>query len=405
MLARSSGRLLAQTSITVTATRPTIRLATPFLTRNLLTARSITSSPIARNTVEQDDPEKANHFHRLEYMLSEPSEPNQITLVSELQDDQISFLPLVIRAHNLWQPPPSGLPLPLRENPSLLKDPATAHLCPEFLYNSFHFPSQRHLQRFHRELVSTLQGKFRKVEPVLLLDPSSKTLTIGLPSHVGIQPPYPARENANQVKEMLEKYRAEQTSEQEKRDIAKKMRSYAIPHGFKHHCHAISFYLSTLFNSVRNVAEEEIGWVNFSNMGTLEGSTRTSAGGEDASSADGVEESVPVDVGSNATKGIAKKASKEWRRDRRNKQPKGAAKPTAKKQQSMADRLRSVTPKVVQDGVELKADDPRLPEAGTFVAQDGDKHKVSDGVDTLEEHVPFPNPTAEEMGIKKPTET
>ena len=53
----------------------------------------------------------------------------------------------------------------------------------------------------------------------------------------------------------------------------------------------------------------------------------------------------------------------------------------------------------------LKADDPKLPEAGTFVAQDGDAHKPSEGVDKLEEHVPFPKPSAEEMGIKKPTET
>lgn len=345
-------------------------------------------------------------------MLSEPTESNQTTLVSKLQDDQLSFLPLVIRANNFWQPPPPGFPLPRRENPSLLTDPATAHLCAEFLYNSFYFPSARHLRRFHRELLSTLQGKFRKVEPVILLDPGSRTLTIGLPSHVGIQPPYPAKENGNKVREMLEKYRSEQTSEQEKKDIAKKLRSYAIPHGFRNSCHAMSFYLPTLFGSLRNVAEEEIGAVKFSNMGTLEGSTRGSAGGEDAKSADGVEDSVPVDVGSNATKGIANKASKEWRRDRRNKQLKGAAKPATKKQENMADRLRSETarvadaePPVTSEGEELKADDPRLPEAGTFVAQDGDKHKENKGVDALEEHVPFPKPTAEEMGIKKPTET
>ncbi len=51
------------------------------------------------------------------------------------------------------------------------------------------------------------------------------------------------------------------------------------------------------------------------------------------------------------------------------------------------------------------ADDPKLPEAGTFVAQDGDVHKPSEGVDSLQEHVPFPKPTADEMGIKKPTES
>ena len=51
----------------------------------------------------------------------------------------------------------------------------------------------------------------------------------------------------------------------------------------------------------------------------------------------------------------------------------------------------------------LRADDPKLPEAGTFVAQDGDVHKP-DADEALEEHVPFPKPSPEEMGMKKPTE-
>ncbi len=50
-----------------------------------------------------------------------------------------------------------------------------------------------------------------------------------------------------------------------------------------------------------------------------------------------------------------------------------------------------------------QADDPALPEAGIFVAQDGDVHKGNTAeADGLQNHVPFPTPSAEEMGIKKP---
>ena len=90
-----------------------------------------------------------------------------------------------------------------------------------------------------------------------------------------------------------------------------------------------------------------------------------------------------------------------------------------KEQSSMADRLRPDNPKLPEarasademgikkpvDVNEVKPDDPSLPEADTFAAQDREAHKPSDDVQDLKEHVPFPTPIAEELGIKKPTES
>ncbi|PWZ01759.1 hypothetical protein BCV70DRAFT_199190 [Testicularia cyperi] len=54
------------------------------------------------------------------------------------------------------------------------------------------------------------------------------------------------------------------------------------------------------------------------------------------------------------------------------------------------------------DATTKSPDDPSLPEAGTFVAQDGDS-KSAEQDESLADHVPFPTPSAEEMGENKPT--
>ncbi|TKY87666.1 hypothetical protein EX895_003247 [Sporisorium graminicola] len=394
MLPRSSRRLLVSKPVASGLSRPTARLALTRFVSPAQAARPFSSSGTIRNTAENVtflpngeavDGGKFSHFHRLEYLLSETSAPDQKALIEQLSDDDVSHLSIVVNTRNRWRPADPGFTLPRTDRTDTGEDTWSTIRCAEYLYNTFSFPTLQHLQRFNKEVAEFLDTRARKVNPVLLFDSRSRSLTIGLPSYVGIEVPYPANVNSEKIKGLLAEYRGRETSTEQKREIANELRSYVIANGFKKSCHVLHMFLFSLYEVVQKATLEEIIGKKTSFAAEVIPPPRSGR----------VEDSVPVDVGNKGTGSIARRASDTWRRERRKggktgMGPSGAS-PTRRSEPNLADRL--------------KADDPKLPDAGTFVAQDGDNHEASKGVDALEEHVPFPKPTADEMGIKKPTET
>lgn len=404
----------------------------PLLSRSLLTARNITFTPVSRNAPEPGQQSEFSHFYRLEHLVNESVPPAQESLIEEIPDSDVVHLPIVIKAGKNWQVPTPGLTLPRRDRPESGQASLPAWRYSDHVYNTYAFPSVPHLKRFHKEVSSLLTGRFRTVDPVLLLEPRTRTLTIGLPAYIGIEPPFPAKTNLNKIRKLLKEYRHYKSSNQTKRLAMKELRSHIVPLGFKHSYHSLSLALPTLYEKVRTASEEQIFDSSY-----------------DFIEENGKQGRAPVQVGSDSTKKIAQRASKA-RKDGSEKEGKSSARKGSVKQKqqiTLADRLKTAdgtalpeaevfvaqdggarepsqgvdslkehvpfpTPSPQEMGIEkptgpesLDADDPKLPEAGIFVAQDGDKHKDSKGVDSLQENVPFPVPTAEEMGIKKPTET
>ncbi|CDS01129.1 uncharacterized protein SPSC_01585 [Sporisorium scitamineum] len=393
MLARSSRRLLTSEVLTSGLSRPTARLAG--LVAPFRAARTFSSCTTIRNSAENatfkpdgeasDSGKKLSNFHRLEYLLHESSAPDQKALIEQLSDDNVARLSIVVNTRNRWKPAEPGFTLPRTDRPDADEGAHSEVKRAEYLYKTFSFPTLQHLHRFNREVAEFLDVKARIVNPVLLFDSRSRTITIGLPSYVGIEVPYPANVNSDKIKNLLAEYRSNRTSTEQKCEIVNQVRSYVIANGFKKSCHVLNLFLNSLYEVMRKATLEEV----------INKETTFAADVIPPPRSGKLEDSVLVDAGTKATGNIARKASDTWQRERRkggtgSKSAAGASSPK-RSEPNMADRL--------------KADHPKLPEAGTFVAQDGDTHKPSKGVDALEEHVPFPKPTAEEMGIKKPSET
>lgn len=358
-------------TIVAGALQTTARTALPCLVGSPLRLRNFTSSTV-RFKLNKDEPgpkdfSQGSHFQRIEYVLSETPEPTQEDLIAQLQDEQISHLPLVVRSGNRWRiAADTGLTLPRRDRSDIDSSP---YACGEYVYNTFHLPTIQHLKRFNAEIAEKLLGKGKPTQPVLLLDPRSLTLTIGLPAHVGIEPPYPAKKNSQMVSSWLQQYRDEASTDEQKKALMRKLRKYVIPHGFKRTYHIFSIYVVQLFESMRTKQLEQL-----------------QGGQAAASDSSRIEENIPVDVGSSSTRAVAQEASEAWQAQRKD----GERGDGDASSPGLAERLREYNAK--------------LPEAETFVAQDGDAHKADGEGETLEEHVPVPTPSAEEMGMKKPTE-
>ncbi|EST05714.1 hypothetical protein PSEUBRA_004726 [Kalmanozyma brasiliensis GHG001] len=381
MLARSSRSLIGSTWSAAGVARPSARLALPSIVSQLPLRRTFASSPTTRNSAAESEKSSNDHadakevskFNRLEYILREQVEPTHESMITQLEDDHLSHLPLVVSSGSKWAPLPAGFSLPRRDRAYKHNDPLSARIGAEYVYNTFNFPTTQHLKRFNAELASTLTHKARNVQPVTFSNPASRTFTMGLPSFVGLEPPYPVNKNVSLVLKLLNEYRLRGTSAEHKQRIAEELRKYVVPHGFKRTVHIFSLYVLELFEALRNASEQEAAdKVSFGLIG------------------DG-EQAMPARKATNPVKGFGALPGpgQEGSKGKRERTPR--RKSEGERKPNLADRLR--------------ADDPRLPEAGTFVAQDGGAIQSNDGVDGLQEHVPFPTPSAEEMGIKKPTDT
>ena len=411
MLARTSGRVLARSSLSAGLSRPLVRLAVPCLTRNVSALRGFTSSTAALNTAETDpsasEEKTYRHFGRIEYMGKEDHQPSQLSLIEQITDEQIGRLPLIISSNgDQWKLAEPGVPLPFRNRPELAQEKLSPHEFANFVYSVFSFPSVDHLKRFNQEVGQVLQTHYRVVQTVLLMDPRSRTLTVGLPSFIGLEPPFPAKANRERIRELVIQCRAPNTPQEQKKAIIRELRNYVKPYGFKYRGHVLSKWLFSAYEAIRQASPEQI----FTGFDLPQRPNNVEARGH-------------VDGESSASQSIAQRASKNWKIDRS--QPNGnrerrkrnesnrnnklesqdkarsaSAADAPRTKKSFAERLAK---RVEANNASLPADNPSLPEAGTFVAQDGDAHKPSQGdADSLEEHVPFPKPSAEEMGIKKP---
>lgn len=410
MLARTSGRILARSSVSAGLSRPLVRLAVPCLTRNVSALRGFTSSTAALNTAETNpsasEEKMYRHFGRIEYMGKEDPQPSQLSLIEQITDEQIGRLPLIISSNgDQWKLAEPGMPLPFRNRPELAQEKLSPHEFANFVYSVFSFPSVDHLKRFNQEIGQVLQANYRVVQPVLLMDPRSRTLTVGLPSFIGLEPPFPAKANQDRIRDLLNQCRAPNTPQEQKKAIIRELRNYVKPYGFKYRGHVLSKWLFSAYEAIRQASPEQI-----------------LTGFDLPQRPNNVEARGHIDGGSSASQSIAQKASRNWKTERS--QPSGnrerrkrnesnrnnklesqdkarsaSAADAPRTKKSFAERLAK---RVEVNNASLPADHPSLPEAGTFVAQDGDAHKPSQGDGgSLEEHVPFPKPSAEEMGIKK----
>lgn len=384
MLVRSIRRVLAPTSRSAFSTRS----ATPSLVRTLA------SSTPASNS--EDGPRRKSqtysHFSKLEYMLSERT-ISQRRIAEGISDDELHYLPLVIEAGGVWRPSSQAFPLPRRAGRGTAEDgDLPAYKLGEYVYNVFPLPADPHLKRFNQEVAKVFadwEGK--TTSPVLLLDSKSCTLTVGIPSHIGLQPPFPAKDNWMLVRDLLVEYRDNTTSAERKGEIAARLRTMVIPNGLRRTPHQVAMRLAKIYSAVRQLSIEDV-----LKRVPLTG-TRS-----------GVEESVPVDIGSSSTRIIAEDASKTWSSERKKKPHPGRTRdPVEKarraalppKEPKVSNRFAARLSKRLGANSVASADDPSLPEAGTFVAQDGDVHKPSQGdADGVEDHVPFQQPTKDEMG-------
>ncbi|SNX83696.1 uncharacterized protein MEPE_02403 [Melanopsichium pennsylvanicum] len=382
MLVSTYRSVLAQSRISSSTIplRPVgARTAIACLSRTLLTARGFTTTLSSFNAFTTDvDSRLAEfpHLRRLEHVFTETPGPSQASIIPKIDDARLVNLSLVIKANKQWQPAPAGFPLPQRDRADNGEE---AYKFAEYVYNTFSFESMPHLKLFHRTVAEKLESRHRTIDPVLLLDSRSRTLTIGLPSSIGIQPPFPAKDNTQMVLDLLNKYRSESSSEHDKAAAIKEIKKYVVPNGFKSSINMFSLYVFTLYESVRaaRISDIQKRLVKFGPSGDIKRD----------------EEGVSEDRRSMKSQNRRGEVSKNQSRSKENADG-------GKVESKAADRLRSF-----RNGVKLSADDPKLPEAGTFVAQDGDKHRPSEGVDNLQDYVPFPIPTAQEMGINKPTET
>lgn len=421
MLARSSTLVLNNARLHLVTARAALSCFLP----QFQAARTFSSTNVTTDSTESlkfppdGDRKDAGEFpplHRLRYLLDEPVGRSQKELITELSDDDVSHLPIVISSRKKWRLAEPGFTLPLREKP-VLSDQTAFSACSngEYLYNVFSMPSLLHLKQFHKQVAELFDEEGRTVDPVILLDSRSRVLVIGLPSYVGLEAPFPAKRNLEVITKLLADYRSKEPSDERRSQVAQRLRAHVVTHGFRKQAHHVSFLLYSLYETVRNASEEEI----------LNGEFQVPAWARPPARTGSIEDSVPVDVNSKGTRDIAQRASNTWQKERRknSKGNKGTAnsKPflPRKEQSSMADRLRPDNPKLPEarasademgikkpvDVNEVKPDDPSLPEADTFAAQDREAHKPSDDVQDLKEHVPFPTPIAEELGIKKPTES
>ncbi|SPO44567.1 uncharacterized protein PSANT_02252 [Moesziomyces antarcticus] len=400
------------------ASRLAARLGVPAVARVAPATRSLSISVVRANedTFRRGKApfEEAHSIEFINYLLDQPVETTHEALVERLTDDEIALLPFVI-TNRRWGPLRDPFTLPRRLEVDQSEEGDRPLKNAEFVYRTFKVNSMLHLKRLNTEIAAQVEveGRHSAFSPVMLIDPQSRTLTVGLPAYVGIQAPYPAKDNVEQVKVQLREYRAESTSPEKKKGIANELRALVVPRGFTFPYIRFARFLNSLWESVRSLDQKQL----------FNKETRFDSRGYivDASATDAAARS-PV--------------------TRRSRNPDAA--PRQKRNRSLADKLRADDRKlpeagtfVAQDGDvhkpdadealeehvpfpkpapeemgmktlptagdKLKADDPKLPEAGTFVAQDGDVHKP-DANEALEEHVPFPKPTPEEMGVKKPTE-
>lgn len=303
-------------------------------------------------------------------------EPSQESLIEQLSDDQLAHLPLVISSGSMWGRLDSSVSLPRRARLYQSGDNRTS--CAEYLYNTFTFDTQKRLKRFNREIAQKLE-RWGSVHPVMLVDPSSRTLTIGMPSHIGLESPQRGKEHVDKIVALLDRFRLHGRSTEEKKKIARQLRSHVIPNGFRGAYHAFGIYVFDLYDRVKKMPIEEV-----------ETSFTSAANGGGR-----LEQSVRGDAGSES-RNVAQRAFNNRSRERR-RDGKSENRPARATDDSPRGKKGNLAAR-------LSPDDPRLPEAGTFVASDGDVHKPEKGVDALQDHVPFPKPSAEEMGIKRPTE-
>ena len=363
MLARTGIRFSTRALAPMGASRLAARLGVPAVVRVAPATRSLSTSAVHSNedTFRRANApvEEARSIEFINYLLEQPVETSHEALVEGLTDVEIASLPLVI-TNKMWGPLRSPFTLPRRLEVAQSEEGDRPLKNAEFVYRTFKVDTILHLKRLNTEIAAQveIEGKHRSLSPVMLIDPQSRTLTVGLPAYVGIQAPYPARDNAEQVIAKLREYRAESTSADKKKEIANEIRALVVPRGFTFHYTRFSRYLNSLWESVRSLDQNQLfnKEIRFDGRGNV----------VDASATDAAPKPPVV---------------------RRSRNPDAA--PRQRRDRSLADKLR--------------ADDPKLPEAGTFVAQDGDVHKP-DADEALEEHVPFPKPTPEEMGVKKPTE-
>ncbi len=166
--------------------------------------RGFASCPTIRNSAESETslPEqtgrvKLHTLSRLQHDLAEPLELSQESLIEQLDDDQVANLPLVISSGNGWGRLESSISLPRRGRRYRSGDARLQTSCPEYLYNTFSFDSQQRLKRFNREIAEELDTK-ANVHPVMLVDPGSRTHTIGLPSYIGLESPQRGKEHCLQ---------------------------------------------------------------------------------------------------------------------------------------------------------------------------------------------------------------
>ncbi len=146
MLARSGARLLAQSTRSLGGRALTL---SPFSVARVacgtVSARYLSSSASRKNgesnEASSEGGEQYPFFHRLNYILSEPIEPTQSTLINQIRDNQIVHLPLVINAGNKWAPIEGGLTLPRRDKYDTGANTFSAYEVAEYLYRPFVFPS------------------------------------------------------------------------------------------------------------------------------------------------------------------------------------------------------------------------------------------------------------------------
>ncbi|SPC64058.1 uncharacterized protein UHOD_12273 [Ustilago sp. UG-2017b] len=357
MLARSCSRFLALSSTRVVVPRSVARLAAPGLVRTTPAIRSFTSAAPALNSDNSERHQSAapegdeySSTYRLNYLFNERLDPSQEFIITQMRDSEIDHLPIVFESGKQWQLLDRPFTFPRRDRGEMQAGSKPYFGIGDYVYNTFHFPSIYHLKRFNREIAEKLETKARLVVPIGFLDARSRTYTVGLPAYIGISPPYPSQENSKRILKLFDKYRSKDTPAEEKKAIMNELRTYIIPRGLRKLAWVYSRYLIKLYESLQEVTMEQI----------LADEVRFRINGE-----------LDSEPAPQHKDHAAQRPKKRPEKDEK-------AKP--------ADRL--------------QADNPRLPEADTFVAPDGDAHKGGKD-EALEDHVPFPKSSAEEMGMKR----
>ncbi|KAJ1570915.1 hypothetical protein NDA11_005613 [Ustilago hordei] len=400
--------------------RSVARLAAPGLVRTTPAVRSFASAAPALNRDNSErhrsappEGDEYSSTHRLNYLLAERLDPSQELIIRQMRDSEIDHLPLVFESDKQWQLLDKPFTFPRRDRSEMQEGSKAYFAAGDYVYNTFHFSSVYHLKRFNREIAEVLETKARLVVPIGFFDVRSRTYTVGLPAYIGIRPPYPSAENSKRIIKLIDEYRSKGTPTEAKKAIMNELRTYIIPRGFRKLTWVYSRYLIKLYESLRKVTSEQIlaDEVRFRTNGELDSEPapqhkdhaaqspkKRPEKNEKAKPADGLQADNPrlpeADIFV-APDGDAHKGGKDEALKDHVPFPKPSAEEMGMKREGGSPR-RSPEP-----AKNLQADDSKLPEAGTFVAPDGDAHKVDSG-EKLEDRVPFPQQSAEKMWNPKP---